>query len=177
MNPHDGNRYTYEDMAKTPGLAASMGIPVGLADVAAVLSRALDTNANSVMEATFSEGVLDVWAMAASETRAALLLSFAWGAREYGVYEGQVDGGADDPAYVAAQALWAHAREHVGTSEEFLGVAFPSLPLPGRAGAEATEMGFDLEEEELHTTLMAALLLLAPVRQAALAKAAGTEPH
>ncbi|MFD4051680.1 hypothetical protein ACFWSF_40600 [Streptomyces sp. NPDC058611] len=169
------SRYTYEEMARTPGLAQSQGIPVELPDVAATLSRALDTNANSVMEATFSEGVLDVWAMATSETRAALLLSLAWGAREYGVYEGQVDGGADDPAYVKAQALWTYAHEHPGTSEEFLGGAFPAMPLPGRAGAQASEMGFDLEEEALHESAAAALLLLAPVRQATLDRAAGRD--
>lgn len=152
-----------------PSMADLLGVAMEqIPDLSLTLIQALDDNGHAVEEAD-AEGVREAWAEAEPETRAALLLTFAWGSRQYAVYPGQLCDGFDDPSYSVAEELHTWAREFTGTSQDFHGTRFPAMPLPGPAGAFASDIGFERDEDELHVGLRAALLLLAPVRQAATA--------
>ncbi|WP_327180471.1 hypothetical protein OG599_35390 (plasmid) [Streptomyces sp. NBC_01335] len=149
---------------------ASAGHPLGIAmqipDVTMTLTEAVDRH-SFLEDALHDQEVTLAWNNAAPETRAALLLSLAWGTREHGIYPGFLPDGVDDPGWAVAEALALYARDFPGSSEEFHGPRFPMMPLPGQAGAFASSVGFDREEESLSISLRSALLMLAQARRKA----------
>ncbi|WP_219517519.1 hypothetical protein [Nonomuraea ceibae] len=108
------------------------------------------------VHATHDGDLLKTWTAIAPESRAGLLLSAAWHAREQDLlpdYEG------GQTALFYATDLHTYAREHGDDVESFHGRRFPALPLPGRAGALATSLAFD--REDLTISLETVLILLA----------------
>ncbi|MGW1365237.1 hypothetical protein ACWCQP_48825 [Streptomyces chartreusis] len=148
------------------GAGHQLGIAMQIPAVTLLLADAVDRHP-LLEDAVHDQEVAEAWAQAEPETRSALLLSLAWGSREHGVYPGYLPDGADDAGYATAEELHRYAREFSGSSEEFHGVRFPAMPLPGPAGAYASSLGFDREEDGLDVSLRAALLLLAPARKKA----------
>lgn len=92
------------------------------------------------------------WADAEPETRAAMLLSHAWQTRT-----GTLPASAEDAAHLYATELHTYARDHTGDGAAFTGPAWPAMPLPGRAGALASSLGFD--RDDLDISLLCLLLL------------------
>ncbi|WP_331718138.1 hypothetical protein OG985_50290 (plasmid) [Streptomyces sp. NBC_00289] len=163
VDPEDGG-----DQVSAFGEMAGAGHPLGIAmqipDVTMTLAEAIDRHP-LLEDALHDQEVTQTWERAEPETRAALLLSLAWGSREHGIYPGYLPDGADDYGYRTAEEFHQYARDFAGSSEEFHGARFPMMPLPGQAGAFASSLGFDREEDGLDVSLRAALLLLAPARK------------
>ena len=94
------------------------------------------------------------WSAATPEVRSAVLLDLAWRSRQRELPRGS------SPAEVHAHDLNMHARTHRGVRESFRGSPFPTMPLPGAAGALASSLGFDPAAAE--TSLKTVLLLIKP---------------
>lgn len=94
------------------------------------------------------------WDAAQPETRAGLLLSFAWETRAGTLPT--ID--REDDAHRYAVELRGHANAYPGDGIGFLGRHWPDMPLPGPAGALASSLGFDREDTE--ESLLTMLLLV-----------------
>lgn len=144
----------FDEMAaagSVPGVA--MQIPDVLAELGDVLAQ-FEGDAGMAAQ---HQGLLRTWTNAVPETRAALLLSAAWQSR-HGTFETVA---ADIGNVAAMYAVHLHAEAR-GVSEDsvcFHGAGFPAMPLPGRAGALASSLGFDRDDPEI--SLETALILWA----------------
>lgn len=129
--------------------AVGMQIPEVIADLQDALSETdYDAQAAARLSAPLSS-----WQAAGPETRAAILLNAAWASRARAI-----DVTAAHPhvaGYVADLNGYAAAAPDSGT---FHGPAFPSMPLPGPAGALATSLAFD--REDLAISLETAMVLI-----------------
>ncbi|MFD5223908.1 MULTISPECIES: hypothetical protein [Streptomyces] len=133
-----------------------LGVAMQIADVTLDLREALaEEYDGDVQEAAADSDLRRRWAEAEPETRACLLLSFAWHSREHDVTVTDDHGGA------YAEDLHQYAAAFEGGSEAFHGPRFPSMPLPGQAGALASSVAFD--RDDCDTSLKTVLLLMAPV--------------
>jgi len=138
-----------------------LGVAMQIPDVLLSLREAAGRFPRDPGRAAGYGGLLDRWAGAAPETRAGILLSLAWGARETRLPD------REGTAAAYAGSLHEYAREFAGDSEAFHGARFPAMPLPGQAGALASSLAFDADDALI--SLESALLLLA----ATLPEAAG----
>lgn len=143
-----------------------LGLAMQIADITTTLTEAVDHH-TFLEDVVYHPEVTRAWRQAEPETRAAILLSLAWGSRGHGIYPGFLPDGTDEHGWGLAETFHQYARDFTGTSEEFHGPRFPMMPLPGQAGALASSLAFDQDEDDLETSLRAALLLLAPARKAA----------
>ncbi|WP_170198492.1 hypothetical protein, partial [Streptomyces chryseus] len=89
------------------------------------------------------------------ETRACLLLNFAWHSREHDVAP------SEDHAGEYAANLHRYAADFAGDSEAFHGPRFPAMPLPGQAGPLASSLAFDRDDCDISLKTM--LLLMEPI--------------
>lgn len=146
-----------------------LGISMQIADISIELRETLDQYDGDVQRASRDGQMLRKWAAAEPETRAALLLNFAWHSREM-----QIDVGADAHGnfpehldrYAAgyAEDFHKYAACFEGDSEAFHGKGYPAMPLPGQAGALASSLGFDRDDTAI--ALKTVLILLAPLYKA-----------
>ncbi|WP_327286807.1 hypothetical protein [Streptomyces sp. NBC_01198] len=136
--------------------AELLGTSVQIPDVTMNLTIALNEHHNDVDLAAADNALLRSWTGAADETRSAVLLSMAWTSRPLALAAPDVTAGR------YAQAMHAYARGFSGGETEFVGPAFPRSPLPGKAGALASWIGFDRDDI---AGLKAALILMASTRQ------------
>jgi len=136
---------------------ALMGIAFQIPDVMGYLSGALAEHDENPDAAATNPALLDqVWAEAAGETRAAILLSLAWQSREYELPESEHVNGA-----LYAAQLHDEAAKFTGDSEAWHGVGFPGMPYPGPAGILASGLGMD--REDVYNTMVAALIMGAAI--------------
>lgn len=142
------------DMMASAG--SLLGIGMQIPGVSLDLREALDRHRGNVDRAATDRGMLRTWEQAAPETRSALLLNLAWAARE-----GQLPEDDDSHGYGYASDLHGYAAGFGGDSEAFHGRQFPAMPLPGQAGALASSVGFDRDDNEI--SLKSALLLMAAI--------------
>lgn len=133
-----------------------MGTAVQIPDVTMSLTVALNEYHNDIDLAAADSVLLRSWTGAAGETRSAVLVFLAWASRTLDL------AAPDDTAGLYAKDLHAYARGFSGSEEEFGGPAFPRLPLPGKAGALASWIGFDRDDV---AGLKAALILEALMQQ------------
>lgn len=135
---------------------AAAGNPLGIAmqipDITLTLREVLDQYTGDAQRAAAHRGLLRTWTDAAPETRSALLLSLAWTARD------NEPGANEDTAGLYARDLHEYARAFESGSEAFHGPHYPAMPLPGQAGALASSLGFDRDDNQI--SLKTALLLL-----------------
>ncbi|WNV88291.1 hypothetical protein [Umezawaea sp. Da 62-37] len=140
-----------------------------VADMSLDLAIALDQHDHDALWTSTEDKLLRAWTGALPETRAAVLLTTAWGSRDHDLDT------ADDQSDLDANDLQTCAREHTGDPDGFRlawGRDFPGMtaflretkgepapPTHERAGALATRLAADPE-----TSLRTALVLLAPVR-------------
>jgi hypothetical protein len=135
-------------------------------DVIAALDEALEANSDAVEDAADVPGLEQTWADAEPESRAAILHGLAWLTRKgpfWPTEPGEENDMADDPAWMLADELHKYAIDFTGSSEDWHGVRFPAMPLPGSAGALASSSAFDRDDNPV--TLRTAMWLLAPVRR------------
>lgn len=165
---------TPEEVTASAALGAQLGMQLGVGmqipGVLIALRETLENHGNDVERAAADPETLRGWGASLPETRSALLLSLAWAARNGAL-------GEDDEShgYGYAAELHRYAREFIGGSELWHGSRYPSMPLPGQAGALASSLGFD--REDVPISLKSALLLMAaaPREPAAPAAAAGDD--
>jgi hypothetical protein len=142
---------------------AAAGHPIGIAmqisGLTVELSEAYDRHSDDIDQAADDPTVFHNWDQAEGESRAAILLNLAWGARAAQLREDD-----DSHGHGYAAELHRYAAEFTGDSEQFHGARFPLMPLPGQAGALASSLGFDRDDTAI--SLKAALILLGGVRQA-----------
>lgn len=136
-------------------LGITMQIPNLMIDLREILAAC----GNDPFEATANELLRDSWRDAAPESRAAVLVSFAWGSRSAEIKE------TSSPADMCAHDLNEYARAHEGDSESFHGPGFPQMPLPGQAGALAASVAFDRDDWEISLTTALLLLEKIPAQQ------------
>ncbi len=140
-------------------LTTSIQIP----DVLFDLVEALESTHGGLHLAGTDEAAALAWGKAQPETRACILLSAAWSSKG-----GQLPATGDGPAeqleglhyasgLLTAEQLHQWAEEESDTTA-FHGTSFPIMPLPGRAGALASSVGFD--RDDLRASLYTALILL-----------------
>ncbi|HWU07518.1 MAG TPA: hypothetical protein VN520_14245 [Streptomyces sp.] len=142
----------FDDMAAAQH---PLGITMQIAGVTLDLRETLETYGGTAERAAIVGTLRRRWAEAEPETRAALLLNFAWASREAEMTF------ADDHAGLYAANFHQYAANFEGDSEAFHGPRFPSMPLPGQAGALASSLGFDREDTDI--SLKTVLLLMEPV--------------
>lgn len=130
----------FDQMAAAGNL---LGIAMQIPDTTLSLTEVLEQYAGDVERAATHRGLLRTWTDAAPETRSALLLSLAWGART-----GELAAG-EDTACVYARDLHTYAHDFQSDSEAFHGPRYPAMPLPGQAGALASSLGFDRDDNEI----------------------------
>jgi hypothetical protein len=147
----------FDQMAKAGSI---MGIAMQIPDVTLSLVDVLEGYSDNVHRALKHQGIAQMWAQAAPETRSALLLNLGWASRE-SVLEENEDMPSTGQMYAAE--LNRYAREHQGDAESFHGKGFPAMPLPGSAGALASSVGFD--RDDLDISRESVLILLALVRR------------
>ena len=133
-------------------LAIAMQIP----DVLMDLQESLVDHGMDVSRTAQDTALLERWKQAEPESRAALLLSAAWGAREKELPTEPVTVGLE-----YARDLHGYAKAETD-SEKFHGVSYPAMPLPGQAGALASSYAFD--RSDLRHSLRTVLILLAAAR-------------
>lgn len=148
-------RNAFDQMADAGSL---LGIAMQIPRVSMDLRDTLDHHRGNVARAARDAGMRRTWADAAPETRSALLLNLAWGARD-----GQLGDDDESSAHGYAAELHKYAREHDGDSESFHGKAFPAMPLPGPAGALASSVGFDRDDTDV--SLGSVLILMSAIPQ------------
>ncbi|MFE6189813.1 hypothetical protein ACFQ6U_35900 [Streptomyces sp. NPDC056465] len=141
------------------GAGQLLGIAMQISDVTIDLRETLETYGGTAERAAIDGGLRRRWADAEPETRAALLLSFAWHSREADMTF------ADDHAGLYASDFHQYAAAFEGDSSAFHGPGFPAMPLPAQAGALASSLGFDREDTDI--SLKTVLLLMEPVYRAA----------
>jgi hypothetical protein len=133
-----------------------LGTAVQIPDVTMNLTVALNQHHNDIALAAADNVLLRSWTGVAGETRSAVLLALAWASRTLD------HAASDDTAGLYAKDLHAYARGFSGSEVEFVGPVFPRLPLPGKAGALASWIGFDRDDV---AGLKAALILMALTQQ------------
>jgi hypothetical protein len=147
----------FDNLAGMGGPLGLMGIAMQIPDVLAHLSEVLGDNGSNPDAAAANPGLVDqVWAEAAGETRAAILLSAAWQSRAHELPESE----NVTAAQYAAQ-LHDEAAAFTGDSEAWHGVGFPAMPYPGTAGKLASGLGMD--QEDVYNTMVAALIMGAAI--------------
>lgn len=140
-----------------------LGIAGQIADTTMELREALDVHHGDGDQAAEDPRALEVWESAEPETRAALLLSFAWHARGFEVAN-PADEELGHRKWVGEYTgdLLEYARAHQGDSESFHGKAFPAMPLPGQAGALASSLGFDRDDTAISLNVVLRLMAALP---------------
>lgn len=109
--------------------------------------------AHGVDGAATEETTRREWAEAYPESRAAILLSLTWAARD-GAMNNE-----PDPGSLYAAEFQRHARAHPKDDMDgFHGAGFPALPLPGPAGALASSLAYD--RDDFAISLKTALVLM-----------------
>lgn len=138
-----------------------LGIAMQIPDMTLDLRQALEDHDGDHLQAADDPGLRRRWEEVEPETRAALLLNFAWHSREH-----------DVPLllgnYAAVQYasdLHDYAANFTGDAEAFHGPQFPMMPLPGQAGALASSVGFDRDDTDV--ALITVMILMEPVYKAA----------
>lgn len=127
------------------------------------LTGALEQAHDDVAIATQDGSAFERWVEAEPETRSCILLSAAWGAGRGP--SPTVPDGAHPSIEGYVEDLHKYAAAHtVEQIEAFHGPHFPAMPLPGQAGALASSLGFDRDDNEI--TFGVALVLLAASRKA-----------
>mgnify|MGYP001035364902 CR=1 FL=1 len=142
---------SFGNLLKTVGQIGNAGRASGWT---LVLRKILRDHPHSDVDALGSSpSLVQKWATAAPQVRAAVLLDAAWASRKRTVPPGS------SPAQVHAHDLNRCARAHKGDRKTFRGPSFPAMPLPGNAGAYASLLGFAQDKAEI--SLKTALMLLA----------------
>jgi hypothetical protein len=144
---------TFDAMASAGSL---LGIGMQIQDLTYDLSDALQEAGDRADPNTLAEqpDLLQTWTDAAPESRAAILLSLAWGSREQPAPTGVGHGAS------YATDLHGYATAHTTGSEAFHGQGFPAMPLPGQAGALASSLAFDREDTQISLACAMTLLIL-----------------
>lgn len=125
-------------------------------DLMMTLAEAL--TGSTATAAAADPGLLATWSAAAPESRAAILLSYAWGTRgKPHILVGEH--GHHSHALGYANDFHAYAGAAPEDTLAFHGRRFPMPHYPGPAGALAASVGFD--RDEYAVSLETALILLA----------------
>lgn len=137
--------------------AERMRLAVGtqIPDLISELQDALTETGRDPQRAALS-GPLTSWTAAEPESRAAILLNAAWAARDALSVPRPPDREAE--GYALALVDLAKGSPNFAV---YHGERFPSMPLPGQAGALASSLAFD--RDDLAVSLETALILIADI--------------
>ncbi|MGW1675670.1 hypothetical protein [Streptomyces sp. NPDC002324] len=162
VEPEDDQEDPVSVFSPMSGAAGhQLGIAMQIPDVTLGLREAMELHDGDHLQAAADTGLRRHWEEAEPETRAALLLNFAWASRKHDVPLLLGDMGAVQ----YASDLHEYAATFQGDSEAFHGPRFPAMPLPGQAGALASSVGFDRDDTDV--SLVTVLILLQPLYKAA----------
>lgn len=134
------------------------GTAMELPPVMLTLGDALTRADHDPGQAALDDDAIRAWVGCEPEVRSCILLSAAWLAGRHPSPTIGPNLHPDVEGYVEDLHKYAAAFD-VEQIEEFHGAGFPAMPLPGRAGALASSLGFD--RDELAVSLSTALVLLA----------------